>query len=443
MPKLRFIIALSALILLMFWIPSNVLAKSRAGNMYASGALSMDRDSMVVWVSDTLRIEYRLGHRYVDTTYKANSVDLQRFISFITEELGTDRVEKIVVHSYASPDGSNRHNIRLSGIRTDSLASWIQRNTGISPEKIEKRSGGIGWDILRDEIAASDIEHKDEVLDIIDRTPDFVLDAKGNIVTGRKKKLMDLRGGRVYNSIKETVFPSVRAGKAVLYFRNPILQERSMQLMPAPSFASVLPYEAPVLERPMLTPTQFPPVMPDLTCSYRWALKTNLLYYAILMPSLELEYAIDRNWSVAAVGDLAWWSIKPKHKYYQVAVIYPEARWWFKTKDYFHGHYLGVFAGGTWYDLENGGRGYKGEGGFAGISYGYMFPITKHLSFDAEIGAGYLFTEYEEYLPVPYEGTTHYVYQQTSRLHYFGPLKLKFSLAWRFGAVNKSGRAGK
>ena len=113
MPKLRFIIALSALILLMFWIPSNVLAKSRAGNMYASGALSMDRDSMVVRVSDTLRIEYRLGHRYVDTTYKTNSGDLQRFISFITEELGTDRVEKIVVHSYASPDGSNRHNIEV------------------------------------------------------------------------------------------------------------------------------------------------------------------------------------------------------------------------------------------------------------------------------------------------------------------------------------------
>ena len=130
---------------------------------------------------------------------------------------------------------------------------------------------------------------------------------------------------------------------------------------------------------------------------------------------------------------MAWWSIKPRHKYYQIATIYPEARWWFKTEEPWHGHYLGLFAGGSWYDLENGGRGYKGEAGFVGLSYGYMLPVGERLSLEFGIGAGYMFTEYEEYLPVPYMGGTHYVYQQTSRMHYFGPLKLKVALAWRFG----------
>ena len=130
---------------------------------------------------------------------------------------------------------------------------------------------------------------------------------------------------------------------------------------------------------------------------------------------------------------MAWWSKDSEHRYYQIATIYPEARWWFHTRNPWHGHYLGLFSGGTWYDLENGGRGYKGEGGFVGLSYGYMFPISKALSFEVGIGAGYLFTEYEEYLPVPYEGSTHYVYQQTSRMHYWGPLKASFSFVWRFG----------
>ena len=117
-------------------------------------------------------------------------------------------------------------------------------------------------------------------------------------------------------------------------------------------------------------------------------MKTNLLADIALMPSLEVEYLINEQWSVAAHGAVAWWSKDAAHKYYQISTIYPEARWWFKTKEPWHGHYLGLFAGGTWYDLENGGRGYQGEGGFVGLSYGYMFPITKCLSFEAGLGLG-------------------------------------------------------
>ena len=65
----------------------------------------------------------------------------------------------------------------------------------------------------------------------------------------------------------------------------------------------------------------------------------------------------------------------------------------------------------------------------AGLSYGYMFPIGRFLSLDAGIGVGYLNTEYEEYLPI--EG--HYVYQQTSRTSYVGPVKARLSLVWHLG----------
>ena len=44
-------------------------------------------------------------------------------------------------------------------------------------------------------------------------------------------------------------------------------------------------------------------------------------------------------------------------------------------------------------------------------------------------------TEYEEYLPL--DG--HYVYQQTSRTNYFGPLKLKFSWVWHIGQWMEKG----
>ena len=167
-----------------------------------------------------------------------------------------------------------------------------------------------------------------------------------------------------------------------------------------------------------------------------WYIKSNLLYDAVLMPSLEVEYRFSEHWSAAVEGNMAWWHNNGKHKYYQLATIIPEARYWFKPQGKRRGHYLGLFGGGGWYDLENGGRGYKGEGGMVGLSYGYMFPIGKYFALEAGLGVGFMTAKYEEYLPI--DG--HYVYQQTERTNYLGPLKLKFAFVWNIGRwIQKGG----
>ena len=167
-----------------------------------------------------------------------------------------------------------------------------------------------------------------------------------------------------------------------------------------------------------------------------WYIKSNLLYDAVLMPSLEVEYRFSEHWSAAVEGNMAWWHNNGKHKYYQLATIIPEAGYWFKPQGKRRGHYLGLFGGGGWYDLENGGRGYKGEGGMVGLSYGYMFPIGKYFALEAGLGVGFMTAKYEEYLPI--DG--HYVYQQTERTNYFGPLKLKFAFVWNIGRwIQKGG----
>ena len=166
-----------------------------------------------------------------------------------------------------------------------------------------------------------------------------------------------------------------------------------------------------------------------------WYLKSNLLYDVLLMPSLEVAYRINHRWSVGVEGNMAWWHNNGGHKYYQLATIVPEARYWFKRQNNRCGHYLGLFTGGGWYDLENGGRGYQGEGVMVGVSYGYMFPVGRYFAFEAGVGVGFMHTWYEEYVPI--DG--HYVYQQSSRLSYFGPLKLKFAFVWNIGRWTEKG----
>ena len=407
-------------------------------------------------VIDSTRIYYRQGYRYVDTSLRNNGNELRRLQIIIEEAVHSGTLEKAVIWSYTSPDGTNKANTALAARRADSLESWILRNTVLPGKLLEKNSGGIAWDLLREAVSKSEMQYKEEVLRILDNTPIWVFDGNSRVVSSRKKELMDLKGGVPYRYMYEHLFPDLRSSIAILlYIRvqepqaeeeiEPAAPEESEPVAPEEDMTPVAPQEnvKPVAPEEKAIPEagdDATSVAPEKGYEplHRLALKTNIIYDLALMPSLEVEYMIDDRWSVNAEGEVAWWRKESKHKYYQIATLSPEIRYWFKTKKRWHGHYVGLFGGGSWYDLENGRRGYKGEFWKAGLSYGYMFPIGRSLSFEAGLGLGFLRTWYEEYLPI--DG--HYVYQQSSRTNWIGPVKLKFTLVWRLWDENRSKRGG-
>lgn len=172
----------------------------------------------------------------------------------------------------------------------------------------------------------------------------------------------------------------------------------------------------------------------SITPDYRLAVKTNLLYYAALMPNVELEYLINKNWSVSAQWNIAWYGNEAKCKAYEISEIDTELRYWIRPRAPWRGLFVGLHTGGGWYDLENGGPGYMGEVLVTGASLGYSWPVGKRLVVSTEFGIGYVHTRYREYTPI--DG--HFVYQRTKSLDYFGPVMLKVSIGCRFWDRNKS-----
>lgn len=408
-------------------------------------------------VSDSITTLFEINSWKFDSTLDDNAASMDKFIESVRVAAEKDNLDHITVRAYASPDGPEKLNDRLSQKRCNTIVNLIIERTGVNPDLVTGISEGVAWGRLRDLVNETpEVPSRDKILDILDNTPLYVFDSKGRIVDGRKKQLMDLRGGVPYRWMLRNLFPKLRNAIAVtVYLRAESKPESSEE-----SAADVADDE--VVEVTVILPQEVnkpknsdltPPIDPEEvaesyprpagseqqsahTPDYPLALKTNLLYYAALMPNLELEWLFREKWSVALEGNVAWWSKKSDHKCYQIAVIDAEVRRWIRPRSQWHGMFVGLFAGGGWYDLENGGTGYHGEGGMTGLSFGYMWPVSRTLSFETSAGAGYMYTRYKEY--IPFEG--HLVYQRTKTLNYFGPLKLKFSLVWRFWDRNKSRR---
>lgn len=365
-----------------------------------------------------------MGSATIEPEFADNARQLSEITTFFRQidKPGQPKLLGISFGGSTSPDGSKEYNDSLTQARRTALETYFAERYSLPAELVSYDDPYIEWDKLRNRVAQSDLPHKDEVLAIIDEGTSITTYFDHLTIDFRILKLKRLHGGTTWQQLGEEFFPAMRYAKVVFAFREIPQSEESAAEDEAPGSEILGNYDS-GSDSLVDTSSLF-----DASCrDQRLAIKTNFLYDAILMPSLEVEYKINNHWSVALEGDVAWWKNDPKHKYYQIATISPEVRYKFKASRPWHGHYVGAFTGFSWYDLENGGRGYKGEAGIFGLSYSYVWPIARRLSLEAGLGAGVMYTKYKEYLPI--DG--HYVYQQTSRLVYAGPLKVKFSLVWR------------
>lgn len=170
--------------------------------------------------ADSMKVYYRRGYRDVDPSFRDNRIQLERFLLSIDTALKNDRIEKIVIRSYTSPDGTTAANEQLAARRAEKLKAYLVHEGNVPPPLIEYHAEGIAWDMLREQVAASGMTGRDEVLDILDHIPLWIYDENGRIVDGRKKRLMDLQGGKPYDYMLEHFFPDLRnSANTVLYLR--------------------------------------------------------------------------------------------------------------------------------------------------------------------------------------------------------------------------------
>ena len=442
--------------------------------------------------SDTVQhveLSFRFDRSLLDSAYRDNSSALHTLRNWLGPSCCASRIDSIGIFSYSSMEGYGWHNGQLARDRGRAVKGYlVWKYPHLNQYRIYIHPQGEDWaGLLRRLSDMPDLPSRDQIANLFDT---------GLSEEELKNRFRILIDSQSYRYLQSTLFPSLRRAIVRIYWKDsvpdvltagirsdafsaaiadapekeviytaeekpPLHGSATPQTTPPqpalPPVPASLPETAP--PRPLRpeppappstasasspsTPTHFASLSPvgqndprqrQDSPPARWAIKTNLLYWAALAPNLEAELGLGHRWSVGLEALCAWWSNERAHRYYQLFAAGPEVRFRFAGPGRFHGHYVGLYGSAGFYDLENRKTGYQGDFWSAGITYGYQLPVGRSFGVEFAVGAGMIGSSYKTY--EPRDGL--YVYQQTKRIRYTGLTKARISLLWRFGG--KGGR---
>ena len=378
--------------------------------------------------ADTLEVFFRQGYSLWEPNFKNNAKRMKEFVERIKEiqkDTSVYKVAKIHIVSGASPEGTYKMNQRLSANRASRIRKVLKSYIELPDSMIVLDSRGVNWKGLEEIVEASDIQYRDEILDIIRNAPEL---KNGREV--RKLRLAYLRGGKPWKYMYKHWFPQLRC------FNLQIVIEWEKVIKPTPDS---IPAKIEPVTKLDFTPLKEPEFesKPIVRPPFYMAAKTNLLYDALLVPNVGLEFWLGDGYSIAGNWMYSWWHSRSVDWWHRTYGGDLEVRKYFgslASEKPLQGWHAGVYGQIVTYDFELGGRGYLGDrwtwGG--GVSLGYSLPIKRRLNLDFTLGVGYLGGEYKEYLPID----DCYVWQCTKNRRWFGPTKLEVSLVWLIGRGN-------
>lgn len=383
----------------------------------------------IVKASDKqMMLYFRFDKSQVDSEYMDNGRMLRHLDELLTDRNLYSRIDSINIYSFTSPEGNPLYNKQLSRRRSATVKDYlIGKYPHIDQDCIYLRPQGENWQELRQLIVDDkNIPNKEDVLQIIDCNKD---------AERCKVLLKKLNNGVPYHYIYNHLLQYLRnAAICVISLKSDSLPALSYPIPQFTNEATDRLKEKNILSSGSSENTKRP----------LFALKTNLLFDATLMPNVEIEVPIGKRWSINGEYLFPWWLMKDNQYCLQILSGGLEGRYWLgsslnrKHREVLTGHFVGLYAGGGKYDLQWKENGYQGEFFIAsGISYGWATRIARNLHLEMSIGVGLLRTDYRHYHVRNNNQTL--LWQENGKYTWFGPTKAKISLVWLLNRKVKKG----
>jgi len=159
------------------------------------------------------------------------------------------------------------------------------------------------------------------------------------------------------------------------------------------------------------------------------AVKTNLLYDALLNANLGMEVRLASRWTLDISGNYNGWRLSHGRQW-KHWLVQPEARFW--TREAMKGHFFGAHLFGGQFNTTLRGARRQGLALGVGLGYGYAWRFAPHWGLEAEIAVGYARYNYDKF---PCSVCGRKIAGRTR--NYVGPTKAALNLVYYFGGSAK------
>ena len=379
-------------------------------------------------ITDRMTIIFPLDRTEIHPELYNNQRELDKIRESIDKVRNdkTSELQGVTIKGYASPEGPYSNNVRLARGRTDSIGAFVARQYQIDSTKVHTEYEPEDWEgfiKFIEEASTDKLPHRDQLLAIARRT---------DLKPDRREWLMRRSYPKDFDYLLTYCLPYLRHTDYRIDF---LYHPQAMQ-MPSQTAAridTVWSMPVPRLEHePVYTPLRpFDAVL---------ALKTNLLFDAVLGFNGEIELPLGNRWSLMGEFWKPWYVWHHNSRAYQLQILGGELRYWFRRCPSWTPRLTGFFVAPyyAWgkYDFEWNSVGDQGEFHSIGLTAGYSWPISRHWNLELSasvgtLGGGWLGGERRHY-----HGEfddTHLIWKYTTTSSYTGPTKLKLSIVWLIG----------
>ena len=331
----------------------------------------------------------------------------------------------------SSPEGKYELNKKLSERRAETLEKYLRAHAGISDSVIVVSHIAEAWDGLVDKLRISDMQWRDEVLDIILNTPQLATDEHGKVSEPRKEKLMAYQNGRPWRYMLRNWFPSLRQFSVIVM---------SELTLPDLGDVEIEDFDVPFDELTVDVRKLTVPLMP--TWTRELTLKTNAIGWGMGHANVAAEIDLAPHWSISVPfyysGGIDYFTSGIK---FRGIVVQPEARYYFKGND---GWYVGAHAGIGWYNFALNGeyriQDHKGTrpawGGGLGAGYSLQFKKYPRWGMEFALGAGVYDVMYDVFYNEPNGPYAEMGVHDT----FFGIDNVSVAFTYKFFHKSKEGR---
>jgi hypothetical protein len=346
-----------------------------------------------------MSVDFRVNSVVIDTLHFDNADRVRHIVDYL-RTISADTTIDVLEISFcgaASPEGSYQLNRRLARGRLEALERLVRSQIEIPDSIITRDDSYISWDMLREQVAASDLADRDEVLRIIDSEHTLIDYPGGRNIDSRIPELQKLSAGKTWQILLKKYFGRMRNAYAVFVTYKHQLPEPEPEPIVFPPMTEEVVEPAPAVVDTVPTPEPVEEWVRQLH------IKSNLLGWGLGIVNAGVEVDLAKHWSLSVPVYYSGWDYFKETTNFRTLMVQPEVRYWLRPQN--DGFFAGAHLGMAYYNIAAEGairyQDHQGKtpawGG--GISLGYRLPLTKDRRWRVEftVGGGCYALKYDEY----------------------------------------------